>query len=313
MTHILSYASAKTAGSPTDSTKKWVDTRPCDIAHHLWDDHREKVSNSQIKRILRANGYCPRKPLKRLATGESPHRQQQFEIIHEITNLFKGMPCNPLISIDTKKKEPLGQFTRNQSVMARKGHVPEVYDHDYSYLACGKAVPHGIYDMKHNKGYLSIGNSHETADFVVDSLRWWWTTQGIHLYPDASRILILCDAGGANGCRHHRFKMLLLELAKEIGIELCVVHYPPYCSKFNPIERCLFCHVHRTIQHTILTDLEQVARLMKTTRTKTGLTVVVRVVDKHYPTKQPSHPDLLDQNRIIPHPTLQKLSYIIKV
>ena len=313
VTHILSFVSAKTAGSPTDSTKKWVDIRPCDMTHHLWINHQQKVANSQIKRILRANGYCPYKPLKRLATGQSPHRHEQFEIIHEITNLFKSMSRNPLISIDTKKKEPLGQFTRNQAVWTQKEHIPKVFDHDYSYLACGKAIPHGIYDMKYNQGYLSIGNSHETADFIIDNLRWWWTTHGIHLYPDASQILILCDAGGANSYRHYRFKMLLLELATQIGIELCVVHYPPYCSKFNPIERCLFCHVHRTIQNTILTDLEQVAELMKNTRTKTGLTVVVRGVDKHYPTKQPSDPSLIDQNRIIQHPKLQKFSYIIKV
>lgn len=312
VTYILSFVASKTAGSPTDSGKQWVGARPCDIAGHLWEHYQEKMSNGQIKRILKANGYCPYKPLKQLPTGSSPHRQEQFGIIAELTDLFKKMPNNPLISIDTKKKEMLGQLTRNQAIWCKKAQIPEVYDHDYSYLSTGRAIPHGIYDMKNNQGYLSIGNSHETADFVVDNLRWWWVQYGIHLYPDANQILILCDAGGANGYRHHRFKMLLLELATEIGIEIIVTHYPPYCSKFNPIERCLFCHVHRTIQDTLLTDLEQVSNLMKNTQTLTGLTVVVRIVEKDYPLKQPSKSLLVDDSRVIQHPQLHKFSYIIK-
>lgn len=313
VTYILSFVASKTAGSPTDSSKQWVNARPCDIGKHLFECYQEKVSNGQIKRILKSNGYCPYKPLKRLVTGSSPHRQQQFKVITELTDLFKKMTNNPIISIDTKKKEVLGQLTRNEPVLCKKEQIPEVYDHDYSYLATGKAIPHGIYDMKSNQGYLSIGNSHETADFVIDNLRWWWIEHGIHLYPDVSQILILCDAGGANGYRHHRFKMLLLQLASEIGVEILVAHYPPYCSKFNPIERCLFCHVHRTIKNTLLTDLEQMANLMKNTQTKTGLTVVVRVVEKNYPLKQPSKNILVDQNRVISHPELHKFSYIIKV
>lgn len=289
-----------------------MNARACDISKHLFESYQLQLSNGQIKRILKSNGYCPYKPLKRIATGSSPYRDEQFKIINELTDLFSKMTENPIISIDTKKKEVLGQLTRNQVVLSKKGQIPHVYDHDYSYLATGKAIPHGIYDMKNNQGYLSIGNSHETADFVIDNLRWWWTKHGMHLYPDASQILILCDAGGANGYRHHRFKMLLLELATEIGVEVLVAHYPPYCSKFNPIERCLFCHLHRSIQNTILTDLQQIADLMKNTQTKTGLNVVVRVVEKNYPLRQPSSSTLVDKNRIITHPKLSKFSYIIK-
>lgn len=311
--YILSFVASKTAGSPTDSSKQWVNSRPCDIGRHLFERYRIKVSNGQIKRILKANGYCTHKPLKRLVTGQSPYRDEQFKLIGELTTLFGKMPHNPIISIDTKKKEPLGELTRDRAVLSKKGQVPEVYDHDYSYLTTGRAIPHGIYDMKNNQGYLSIGNSHETADFVIDNLRWWWTRHGIHLYPDVSQILILCDAGGANGYRHHRFKMLLLQLAAEIGVEILVAHYPPYCSKFNPIERCLFCHVNRSIENTLLIDLEQVADLMRNTRTKKGLTVVVRTVDKNYPLKQSSAACLIDKSRIIRHPKMNKLSYIIKV
>ena len=312
VSYILSFVAIKTAGSPTDSSKQWVNLRPCTIVAYIFENYRIKVSNSQVKRILRANGYCPYKPLKRLATGASPDRAAQFEVIAELRALFDKMPHNPVLSIDTKKKETLGLLTRNQVVWTKKESIPEVYDHDYSYLSKGKAIPHGIYDLKNNQGYVSLGNSHETADFVVDNLKWWWTQFGIHLYPKAKQLLILCDAGGANGYRHHRFKMLLLELAAEIGVEILVAHYPPYCSKFNPIERCLFCHLHRSIQNNLLMDINQVAELMKNTKTKTGLKVVVRIVEKHYPTKQISSPELIDQSRVYPHHKLNKLTYLLK-
>lgn len=184
-----------------------------------------------------------------------------------------------------------------------------VYDRDYPYLATGKAIPHGIFDVKRNEGYLSLGHSHETADFVVDNLAWWWDTYGQDLYPHATRILILCDSGGANGARHHRFKQCLQAWAQTIGIKLVIVYYPPYCSKYNPIERRLFAHVQRTLAHTILTDLAQVQELMRKTTTKTGLRVQVRSNDKFYPLKQPSRPEAIDAQRILRHPTLPKLSY----
>ena len=175
----------------------------------------------------------------------------------------------------------------------------------------GKAIPHGIYDLKRNVGYLSLGDSYETAEFVVDNLEWWWESYGQYEYPQATRILILCDSGGANGHRHHLFKKLLQALARRIGKKLVIAHYPPYCSKYNPIERRLFAQVHRTIKETLLTDLEQVAELMRKTETTTGLTVEVRINDKKYRLKQKSLATEIDEKRIYRHPTLPKLSYTI--
>lgn len=185
------------------------------------------------------------------------------------------------------------------------------YDHDYPHLGVGKAIPHGIYDVKLNEGYISLGNSHETARFVVDNLEWWWESFGKYEYPKATRILILCDSGGANGHRHHLFKKLLQKWARKIGKKLVICHYPPYCSKYNPIERKLFAQVHRTIAETILTDVEQVKTLMEKTATKTGLSVQVRINAKEYPLKQPSLAEEVDEKRILRHPTLPKLSYTI--
>ena len=221
------------------------------------------------------------------------------------------MEHNPIISIDTKKKEVLGNLTRNAAVVTKGGKAVETFDHDYPYLGGGKAIPHGIYDLKLNEGYVSLGNSHETAEFVVDNLEWWWENAGKFEYREATRILILCDSGGANGHRHHLFKKLLQELARKIGKKLVICHYPPYCSKYNPIERRLFAQVQRTIKETILTSLEQVQTLMKKTATKTGLRVEVRINPKYYPLKQPSLAAEIDRKRLLRHPTMPKLSYTI--
>jgi hypothetical protein len=308
---ILEYVEEETAGSPTDETIKWTHLRPCEIALYLEETYQIEVSRGCIKRILSAAGYRKRKPVKCLPTGNSPDRREQFRIISYLAALFMLMPENPIISIDTKKKEVLGNLTRGEAVLTKGKKGVLVYDHDYPYLGVGKAIPHGIYDVKLNEGYVSIGNSHETAEFVVDNLEWWWEEFGKYEYPKADRILILCDSGGANGHRHHLFKKLLQALAGKIDKKLVIAHYPPYCSKYNPIERRLFAQVHRTIKETILTDLEQVKQLMEKTRTKTGLSVEVRLNKKYYPLKQPSLEEEVDKKRLLRHPTLPKLSYTI--
>ena len=308
---ILEYVEQNTAGSPTDETIKWTHLRHCEIALHLQKSYQEEVGTECIKRILYENGYRKRKPAKTLATAASPDRSEQFRIIGFLVALFMLMADSPIISIDTKKKEVLGTLTRDEVVLTKGDEPIAVFDHDYSYLATGKVIPHGIYDVKLNEGYLSLGNSHETAEFVVDNLEWWWETIGKYEYPKATRILILCDSGGANGYRHHLFKQCLQKLARKIDKKLVIAHYPPYCSKYNPIERRLFAQVHRTIKETILTDLEQVKRLMEKTATKTGLSVEVRINDKNYPLKQPSKAEEVDEKRILRHPTLPKLSYTI--
>ena len=308
---ILEYVEQNTAGSPTDETIKWTHLRVCDIALHLQKSYQEEVGTECIKRILYENGYRKRKPAKTLATGESPPRSEQFRIISFLLALFRLMEANPIISIDTKKKEVLGTLTRDEAVLTKGDEPISVYDHDYPYLGRGKVIPHGIYDVQLNEGYLSLGSSHETAEFVVDNLEWWWESFGKYEYPKATRILILCDSGGANGYRHHLFKKCLQKLARKIGKKLVIAHYPPYCSKYNPIERRLFAQVHRTIKEVILTDLEQVKTLMKKTATKTGLSVEVRINSQDYALKQPSKAEEVDEKRILRHPTLPKLSYTI--
>jgi hypothetical protein len=308
---VLEYVEQNTAGSPTDEKVKWTHLRHCEIAQYLLKTYRVEIERKCLKRILYAAGYRKRKPKKQVATGESPCRAEQFRVISLLMSLFLMMADNPIISIDTKKKEVLGNFTRNEAVLTKGDEAIEVLDHDYPYLGTGKAIPHGIYDVKLNEGYLSLGNSHETAEFVIDNLQWWWENFGKFEYPKATRILILCDSGGANGYRHHLFKKLLQELARKIGKKLVICHYPPYCSKYNPIERRLFAQVHRTMKEVILTDLPQVKELIGKTKTKTGLSVEVRINDKFYPLKQPSWAEEIDRKRLLRHPTMPNLSYTI--
>lgn len=281
------------------------------IARHLKTAHNLEVSCKCIRRILKDAGYVKRKPLKEILTGKSPYREAQFLVITTFVRIFKQLKKTPLLSIDTKKKELLGNLTRNQALYCKKDEPIETFDHDFANLANEKAVPHGIYDMRLNRGYITLGNSHETADFVVDNLKHWWLNYGLYLYPDADNILIFCDGGGANGYRHFRFKQCLQILAKNIGIKITIVHYPPYCSKYNPIERRLFSQVHRTMKSSILTDLEQMKTIIEQTSTSSGLTVVVRIVRKDYPNKLPSHSDLIIKNKIIHATILPQFNYII--
>lgn len=183
--------------------------------------------------------------------------------------------------------------------------------HDYEHLSEGKVIPHGIYDIQANIGYISIGGSTESADFVTDNLLWWWTEYGIHLYPDAKNILLLCDAGGANSYRHHIFKDRLLKLSNEIGISFIVAHYPPYASKWNPIEHRLFCHVHYAMSGVVFTDYNVVKERIEATTTTTGLTVVVRLNLVEYQKDIKVDKSVSDDIRIQRHPKIPDLNYRI--
>lgn len=178
-------------------------------------------------------------------------------------------------------------------------------------LSEGRVIPHGIYDLRENKGYLSIGASSETASFVLDNLLWWWQEHGIHLYADAKNLLLLCDAGGANSYRHYVFRQKLLVFAKETGLSVIVCHYPPYCSKWNPIEHRLFCHVHKAMEGVVLADYPTVKHLMEQTATKTGLSVVVRLHLKDYPVGEKTNKTAIDEKRIRYHPAIPELNYRI--
>lgn len=160
----------------------------------------------------------------------------------------------------------------------------EVFDHDWATLATGVAIPHGLYDVTDNTGYIQIGISRDTSEFACDSIRYWWNTYGKILYPLANSILLLCDGGGSNSSRHYIFKQDLQALVNELGLEIRIAHYPPYTSKYNPIEHRLFPHVSRVCQGVIFDSIQTVKELMATATTRTGLNVFTKIIDKTYQT-----------------------------
>lgn len=227
---------------------------------------------------------------------EVPHRNEQFEKIAKLKAQYQAAG-NPVISMDTKKKEYLGNFFRPSHL-----YTPQVIytlDHDFTSLAQGVIIPHGLYDLTLNKGYLTLGTSHDTAEFADDSLRSWWLAQGKSDYPLTTSLLLLCDGGGSNNVRHFIFKQEIQHLADELGIEIRIAHYPPYCSKFNPIEHRLFPHVTRSCQGVIFKSVEVVKELMACTKTQQGLQVTVKLLDKVYQTGRKALASFLENMPIL--------------
>ena len=296
------------AGSPTKPDVYWIHLKPKEIAVLYFTQYGVLFSHGFIKRALFGLGYRYRKIHKALATGVYANRDVQFKIIFNLVLIMSLQ--SPVLSIDCKKKERLGTLYRDGKSDSQGGSQ-EAYDHDYPYLGEGKVIPHGIFDLQKNLGFITIGSSSETAAFIVDNLRWWWFNFGINDYPDARNLLLLCDAGGGNSYRHHVFKKELQTFAKEIGIDIIVAHYPPYASKWNPIEHRLFCHVHQTMSGQMFKDYEFVKTLIEKTSNKKGLKVVVRIHLKVYLTALKTDKIEVDENRIQRHPTIPELSYRI--
>jgi hypothetical protein len=167
----------------------------------------------------------------------------------------------------------------------------EVYDHDFVSSAQAVVVPHGIYDAKRNEGYMKLGTSKDTSEFCCDCIEDWWEMYGKVYYPNASSILIIADGGGSNSSRQYIFKEDLQKLVNRIGIEIRIAHYPPYTSKYNPIEHKLFCHVTRACAGTVLTSVEMMKGLIEKTSTSTGLKVLASIKEKIYKTARKASDD----------------------
>ncbi len=239
----------------------------------------EGISRKLIKKLLKKHGYKKRKIQKRLRMGTPKNRNEQFEKIQKLKKKYQKNK-NPVISVDTKKKEPIGNLYRPGQVYSKE--EVKTYDHDFKHLTEGTAVPHGIYDLKNNSAFINIGTSNETAEFACDSIKKWWVKQGQKDYPNANSILMLVDSGGSNSYRHYIFKEELQKLVNEIGVEIRVAHYPPYCSKWNPIEHRLFPHVTRSLQGLPLKSHEMTKQLIEKTTTTTGLKVAANIINKVY-------------------------------
>lgn len=202
-----------------------------------------------------------------------------------------------MVSVDTKKKELIGNLFREGKIYTTE--TVEVLDHDFPTLAEGVAVPHAIYDLKHNEAYVNIGTSRDTSEFACDSINHWWNQYGKEHYPHANSILMLMDGGGSNSSRHYLFKQDLQALADKIGIEIRIAHFPPYTSKWNPIEHRVFPHMTRSLQGVVLETHQLAKELIEKTTTKTGLKVFACIFNKVYQTGRKVAAGFKDSMRIV--------------
>jgi hypothetical protein len=268
----------RTAGDPMRQDVVWTDLTPQEIAKSL-QEQAVYAGARIVRRILDRLGLARRQMLKVLPGGDSPHRDEQFRHLAQLIQEFLVVG-NPVLSIDTKKKEYLGTLYRDGKVYCQR--ALKAFDHDFPSLATGVIIPHGIYDLARNQGWIHLGLSRDTTAFACDSLRVFWHNDGQRLYPNASALLLLCDGGGSNSCHKHLFKEDLQGLVNALGVPIRVAHYPAYCSKFNPIERRLFSHVTKACQGVLFDSLHTVMGLIQKTKTQQGLSVTVRVLDTLY-------------------------------
>lgn len=294
-----------TAGDPMNADIRWTNLKPPQIADKLQQEGVE-ASVYIVKQLLKKHHYVKRKAQREHSTGECTERDAQFENISVIQAAYIALGY-PIISMDTKKKEYLGNLYRDGCLYTTE--VIKVFDHDYSHLAEGVVIPFTIYDLTQNKAYVYIGTSKDTAQFVCDCLRHWWTHYGKAAYPEAPSILALADSGGSNSYRHYIFKQELQNLADELGVEIRMAHYPPYCSKWNPVEHRVFPHMTRAMEGVIFTSHELVKELIETTSTKTGLQVTAHIVTKVYETDRKVANDFKDSMPIIFDERLGKWNY----
>jgi len=294
-----------TAGDPMRQDVKWTDLTQGQIADRL-AEAGTAVSTTVVKQLLRRHRYVKRKARKSKAMGQHRHRNQQFENIARLKREYLAAG-NPVVSMDTKKKELLGNFYREGRLYTQG--VIETFDHDFPSAASGVVIPHGLYDVQRNRGHVNLGTSHDTSEFACDSLRHWWEGQGRASYPRATSLLLLCDGGGSNSATQYLFKEDLQRLVDRLGIEIRVAHYPPYCSKYNPIEHRLFPHLTRACQGVIFHTVELVKGLMERARTATGLEVTVGILDKVYRTGRRYAVDFKETMRIVFDDVLPKWNY----
>jgi hypothetical protein len=268
------------AGDPMREGVRWTNLSRPEIAKEL-AKRGFKISVTVVSELLDRHGLGRRKAQKTLAMGHHAQRDRQFHLIADHRAAYVNSP-NPILSIDTKHKEFLGLLFRAGRIYTQK--PLKALDHDFPSAAKGVLYPHGIYDCQRNLGHINLGLSHDTSRFACESIAYWWDRFGRAAYPMATSILMLCDGGGSNASNRHIFKYHLEQVAERIGREIRVAHYPPYCSKYNPIEHRFFPHVTRACQGLLLTSVEVVCQAMVRATTKTGLTTTVNILPGEYPT-----------------------------
>jgi transposase len=243
---------------------------------------KHQVSHQVVADLLHALGYSLQANRKTKEGTNHPDRDAQFGHLNGKVKWCLGRR-QPVISVDTKKKELVGDFKNNGREWRPKGEPEEVRVHDFVDRELGRATPYGIYDLGRNNGWVSVGMDHDTAEFAVETIRRWWRTMGQPTYPQATRLLITADAGGSNGSRLRLWKLELQKLADETGLRIVVCHFPPGTSKWNKIEHRLFSYISQNWRGKPLRSFQTIVSLIAATSTSTGLKVHAELNTESYP------------------------------
>jgi hypothetical protein len=291
------------------SSRKWLNCRLRDIQERL-DEQGHGVSLPVISRLLKQHDYHLRANVKQLATKQHPERDRQVQYIQEQRTEHQAAGY-PTISVDTKKKDLVGNFKNPGRIWCQE---PEVVNmHDFPQDAVGRAVPYGIYDLQHNQGTVYVGQSADTPAFAVDNIARWCQTELLERFPDATHLLIEADSGGSNSYRSRVWKRDLQEnVADALGLTITVCHYPTGASKWNPIEHRLFSEISKTWAGCPLRSYDDVLSYIRDTETQTGLTVQAHFVTKTYETGVKVHDEEMDGLNIECHDLCPQWNYTIR-
>jgi hypothetical protein len=266
-----------TRGDP-ESPLRWT----CKSTYHLRDElwlQGYIISQPQVGKLLVGLGYRLQAPRKTEEGGAHPDRDAQFTYINAQVKRFQALGL-PVISVDTKKKENIGNYANKGREYEPQGQPRPVKVYDFVDKKLGKVAPYGIYDIGRNEGFVNVGISYDTAEFAVNSIRTWWYEMGQSVYPSATTLFITADGGGSNGSRVRLWKIELQKLANELHMEIHVSHFPPGTSKWNKIEHKMFCYISQNWRGRPLINRETVVKLISNTTTTTGLRIRAKL-DEH--------------------------------
>ena len=298
-----------TRGDP-ESPLRWTCKSTRRLAEEL-TQHRHSVSPRTVASMLRRAGYSLQSNRKTREGAQHPDRNAQFEYINAQVKRFldRGQPA---ISVDTKKKELVGNFKNAGREWHLKGRPPEVRVHDFEDEELGKVVPYGVYDILNNQGWVSVGIDHDTAQFATNSIRRWWNEMGRRRFRKAQSLLITADGGGSNGSRCRLWKISLQALADDLGLQLTVCHFPPGTSKWNKIEHRLFSFITQNWRGQPLVSQQAIVSLIAATTTKTGLVVKAAIDTTLYQKGIKVSDDDFAQVHLVPHSFHGEWNYSIK-
>jgi hypothetical protein len=269
------------------------------------------ISHETIGKIIESIGYSKQANQKMLQVGEPhPDRNAQFEHINSRASEYIKAGV-PVISVDTKKKENIGNFKNNGEEYRPNKDPRKVLDHDFPIKELGKIAPYGVYNLNNNTGFVNVGTSHDTSEFAVESISRWWETVGKHTFPEQRKIYITCDSGGSNGCRVRMWKYQLQQFADRTGLEVEVSHFPRGTSKWNKVEHRLFCYISKNWQGKPLVDVQTAVDLIGSTTTTTGLQVICVRDDTEYKLKKRVSDDDFESIKLTKIPPFESWNYTI--